>query len=70
MSVFGVPREVLHDCDSRFTGSFWRELWRVMGTRTLYTSSHHPQTDGQTERAHWTLEQVVRYLLAELQVGE
>ena len=63
--LFGVPREVVHDRDARFTGSFWREMWRLLGTRTVYSSSHHPQTDGQTKRMHRTLEQCLRCLLAE-----
>ena len=46
VTVFGVPREVLHDRDPCFTGSFWTELWRLLGSRTLFSSSYHPQTDG------------------------
>ena len=42
VAVFGVPREVLHDRDPRFTGSFWAELWRLLGTRTLFSSAYHP----------------------------
>ena len=26
--LFGIPREVVHDRDPRFTGSFWHKLWR------------------------------------------
>ena len=42
VSVFGVPCEVLHDHDPRFTSEFWRELWKILGTKTVYTSSYHP----------------------------
>ena len=43
---FGVPQSVLHDRDPRFTGLFWRELWRLLGTRVLLSCAYHPQTDG------------------------
>ena len=56
VSLFGVPSSVLHDRDPRFTSSFWTELWKLLGTRTVFTSAYHPQTDGQTERTHRTLE--------------
>ena len=46
VSLFGVPCDVVHDRDACFTGSFWRELWKLLGTRTVFSSSHHPQTDG------------------------
>ena len=47
---FGVPRYVIHDHDVRFTAAFWKALWSLLGTRTVFSSAYHPQTDGQTER--------------------
>ena len=53
---FGVPLVVLHDLDPRFTSSFWTTLWELLGTRVSLSSSYHPESDGQTERVHWTVE--------------
>ena len=53
---FGIPDTVVHDRDPRFTADFWRELWKLLGSRAVFSSAYHPQTDGQTERAHRTLE--------------
>ena len=39
---FGVPKYVIHDRDVRFTASFWKALWSIMGTRTLFSSAYHP----------------------------
>ena len=39
---FGVPKNVIHDRDVRFTASFWKALWSIMGTRTLFSSAYHP----------------------------
>ena len=40
--LFGVPDQVLHDRDPRFTSSFWRSLWEIMGTKTVFSSAYHP----------------------------
>ena len=39
---FGLPGEVVHDRDSRFTADFWRNLWALLGTRVHLSSAHHP----------------------------
>ena len=39
---YGLPDEVLHDRDPRFTADFWRDLWKLLGSRAVFTSSYHP----------------------------
>ena len=39
--LFGIPKMVLHDRDSRFTSSFWKALWGLLGTKVLFTSVYH-----------------------------
>lgn len=68
--TFGVPHAVLHDRDPRFTSSFWSELWKLLGSRVALSSAYHPESDGQTERVHRTVEQVIRCLLSERQLAE
>ena len=29
---YGVPKRLIHDRDVRFTASFWRALWAMLGT--------------------------------------
>ena len=62
MHLYGVPRVVLHDRDPRFTAAFWKELWKILGCKTVFSSAFRPQTDGQMERHNRTIEQVVRAL--------
>jgi len=56
----GMPRVIVSDRDSKFTGDFWRALFRSQGTRLTMSTAYHPQTDGQTERANRTIEDMLR----------
>jgi hypothetical protein len=50
--LHGLSREFITDHDPRFTSSFWQDVTVLLGTRTVMSSSFHPQTDGQTERVN------------------
>jgi len=56
----GLPSSIVSDRDPRFTGHFWRALWKCLGTQLTMSTAFHPQTDGQTERANRTLEEMLR----------
>jgi hypothetical protein len=58
--LHGVPESILSDRDPRFTANFWRAFWDQLGTTLTMSSSYHPQSDGQTERANRTLEEMLR----------
>ena len=53
---YGLPDEVLRDRDPRFTTDFWTSLWKVLGSKAVFSSAYHPQSDGKTERMHHTIE--------------
>lgn len=57
---YGVPSAIVSDRDVRFTSNFWRALWKQLGTKLAMSTAYHPQTDGQTERANRTLEDMLR----------
>jgi len=57
---YGVPRVIVSDRDPRFASSFWRELFRLLGTKLKMSSAYHPQTDGQTENTNKTVENMLR----------
>ncbi|CAI5711096.1 unnamed protein product [Peronospora effusa] len=58
--LHGLPRELVSDRDPRFTAEFWRSVFQTLGTRLTMSTSDHPETDGQTERANRVLEEILR----------
>ena len=58
--LHGVPREIVSDRDPRFTAAFWSQLFKRLGTKFNMSTANHPQTDGQSERANRTIEEILR----------
>uniref|UniRef100_A0AAV1V3F9 Integrase catalytic domain-containing protein n=1 Tax=Peronospora matthiolae TaxID=2874970 RepID=A0AAV1V3F9_9STRA len=58
--LHGLPRELVSHRDPRFTADFWRSVFKSLGTRLKMSTSDHPESDGQTERANRVLEEILR----------
>jgi transposase InsO family protein len=63
--LHGAPVSIISDRDPKFTSRFWGALQRAFGIQLRLSTSHHPQTDGQSERTIQTLEDMLRACILE-----
>ena len=58
--LHGVPKRIISDRGSVFTGRFWTSFQEALGTQLTFSISYHPETDGQTELTNQTLDDMLR----------
>ena len=60
VQLHGVPVFIVSDRDPRFTTHFWKSFQKAMGTRLTMSTAFHPQTDDQSGRTIYVLEDMLR----------
>jgi hypothetical protein len=58
-----MPKTIVLDHDTKFLSYFSKTLWAKLGTRLLFSTICHLQTDGQTEVVNRTLSMLLRALI-------
>ena len=58
--LHGLPNSIVSDRGVLFTSKFWKHLLSKLDINGNMSTSHRPQTDGQTEKTNSTLEQYLR----------
>ncbi|KAH0672776.1 hypothetical protein KY290_026933 [Solanum tuberosum] len=58
--LHGVFLSIISDRGTQFTSKFWRKLHDELGTQLTFSTTFHPQTDGQSKRTIQVLEDMLR----------
>ena len=58
--LHGISKVIISDRDPKFTGNFWKHLFKGLNTTLHFSTYFHPQIDGQTERVNHVLEDLLR----------
>ena len=58
--MHGISKVIISDKDPKFTGNFWKSLFKGLDTKLNFSTAYHPQMDGQTEIVNQVLEDMLR----------
>ncbi|CAJ0968550.1 unnamed protein product [Ranitomeya imitator] len=59
--LHGLPQRIVSDRGVQFRSRFWRALCKLLGISLDFSSSNHPQTNGQVERINQVLSSYLRH---------
>ena len=60
---WGLPGELITNCDLKFLSKFWTALFKKLGVKLLYSTAYHPQTDGSSEQTNQTIEIALQFFV-------
>ena len=63
--VYGPPLWLLSDNGKQFTARFFQHVCRILGIENLFTTTYHPQCNGQVERFNRTILAGLRHFIGD-----
>lgn len=63
--AYGTPSWVLIDNGTQFAGKFFADKCRIFGAKNVFTTTYHPQCNGQVERYNSTIVKAMRQYIAD-----
>jgi len=63
IGLHGVPRSIVSGSNAKLLSYFLLTLWNKLGTKLEFSTTCHPQTDGQTKVTNRTLGVILRALI-------
>ena len=57
---FGPPTDLISDNGKQFTSKFFLDVCRILKVHNAFTTTYHPQTNGQVERFNRTIVSTLR----------
>ena len=58
--LYRIPVSIVSDRNLRFVSRFWQKMQESLGTKLNFSTTYHPQTDGQSKRIIQTLKEMLR----------
>jgi hypothetical protein len=58
--LHGIPKTIVSDKDPKFTSNFWKGLFKGFETNLNFSTTYHPELEGETERVNQVIEDMLR----------
>jgi hypothetical protein len=58
--LHGIPKTIVSNRDLKFTSNFWKGMFKGFRMNLNFSTTYHPESDGQTERVNRVIEDMLR----------
>ena len=65
LRLHGFSKAIISERDTKFTSNFWKSIFVYLGTKLNFSTTYHPQTNGQIERVNQVLKDMISMYVME-----